>query len=208
MKLFSLRRNDLETVNLKSMYPKRSTAYQNICPSLPVDNLTCIHLHEGYSTFDITYLHITYLDICISNQAFTDGCYHCRQIKRTIWHIPKDRRPASQSYNKRSGEKSGYRWEQHHGTHRLGTGIEEISGRRNVRRYFTIFWACFNPTNYYTSFSFFTRYRPSVKLRTFWSSVKLTPTRFESGNVLLTGAAGFLGSFILHNFIRNTEVPM
>ncbi|XP_065204923.1 uncharacterized protein LOC135834874 [Planococcus citri] len=45
----------------------------------------------------------------------------------------------------------------------------------------------------------------NLKLRLFWKSVNLTRDKFQRGNILLTGAAGYLGSFVLKYLLQNTQ---
>lgn len=45
------------------------------------------------------------------------------------------------------------------------------------------------------------------KLQSFWRSVNLNKNKFSNGNVLLTGATGFVGAFILHKLLQ-TKVIM
>lgn len=48
--------------------------------------------------------------------------------------------------------------------------------------------------------------RPNINLTTFWKSVNFLKFQIERSHVLLTGATGFLGSFILQNLLKNTQV--
>lgn len=43
-------------------------------------------------------------------------------------------------------------------------------------------------------------------LRSFWRAASLNKKKFTSGNILLTGATGFVGAFILHKLLQ-TQVP-
>lgn len=47
-----------------------------------------------------------------------------------------------------------------------------------------------------------------AQLRSFWKSVKYNSGKFTSGNVLLTGATGFLGTYILQELLINTQVTV
>lgn len=47
--------------------------------------------------------------------------------------------------------------------------------------------------------------RPNDKLRAFWKSANLAKDKFRRGNILLTGAAGYLGSFLLQRLVEDTE---
>ena len=44
-----------------------------------------------------------------------------------------------------------------------------------------------------------------ISLRAFWRSMRFTE-RWKTARVLLTGATGFLGAFILRDLLLNTEV--
>lgn len=47
-----------------------------------------------------------------------------------------------------------------------------------------------------------------AQLRSFWKSVKYNIGKFTKGNVLLTGATGFLGTYILQELLVNTQVTV
>lgn len=40
------------------------------------------------------------------------------------------------------------------------------------------------------------------QLRLFWRAVYLNKNKFTSGNILLTGATGFVGAFILYKLLQ------
>lgn len=50
--------------------------------------------------------------------------------------------------------------------------------------------------------------RPNLQLRVFWKSVNLAKEKFQRGNVLLTGATGYLGSFVLKYLLEETKVML
>lgn len=45
-------------------------------------------------------------------------------------------------------------------------------------------------------------------LRSFWRAVNLNVNKFTSGNILLTGATGFLGAFILQKLLETQVITI
>jgi len=43
-------------------------------------------------------------------------------------------------------------------------------------------------------------------LRSFWRAVNLNKNKFTSGNILLTGATGFIGAFILQKLLQTQVI--
>lgn len=46
------------------------------------------------------------------------------------------------------------------------------------------------------------------KIRSFWQTIQTNPNKFTTGNVLLTGATGYVGCFILQELLLHTQVSI